>query len=176
MASPRNSKLSQSGKTRYKFIVSACLIGVNCTFRGGNKKNSKVTKLFRDGYAVGLCPEIAGGLKVPRENCEIVRGGGKEVLSAWRSRRVKRGGFQASVITASGKNVTGKYIRGAAAVLANAKRLGIKEAILKSKSPACGVGRIYDGRFSDTLKDGDGILASMLRREGFKIYTPENYF
>jgi len=112
-------------------------------------------KLIRDGYAIGVCPEVAGGLTVPRENCEIVRG---------------------SVVTVSGKNVTANYIYGARAFLAIAGHLGIKKAILKSNSPACGIGRIYDGRFSNTLKDGDGILASMLRRKGFKLYTPEDYF
>jgi len=155
MASPRNNKPSLSEKKRYKFIVSACLAGVNCTFRAGNKKNPGVMKLVRDGHAVAVCPEVAGGLTVPRENCEIVRG---------------------EVFTVSGKNVTSNYTSGARAFLAIAKQLGIKKAILKSNSPACGIGRIYDGRFSNTLKDGDGILTSMLRREGFKLYTPEDYF
>ena len=111
--------------------------------------------MIRDGYAIGVCPEIAGGLTVPRENCEIVRG---------------------NVVTASGRNVTANYLNGATIFMAIAGHLGIKRAILKSNSPACGIGRIYDGRFSNTLKDGDGILASMLRRKGFKLYTPEKYF
>jgi uncharacterized protein YbbK (DUF523 family) len=155
MASPRNNKLTPLVKTRYKFIVSACLAGVNCTFRAGNKKNPGVMRLVRGGYAIGICPEVAGGLTIPRENCEIVRGG---------------------VVTISGKNVTSSYISGAKAFLTIARQLGIKKAILKSNSPACGIGRIYDGRFSNTLKNGDGILASMLRKEGFKLYTPDDYF
>jgi len=155
MVSPRKNKPSPSEKKHYKFIVSACLAGVNCTFRGGNKKNPGIVKMIRDGRALGVCPEVAGGLTVPRENCEIVHG---------------------NVVTASGKDVTSNYKDGAKAFLAIAAHLGIKKAILKSNSPACGIGRIYDGRFSNTLKDGDGVLASMLRRKGFKLYTTEDYF
>ena len=135
--------------------MSACLAGVNCTFRGGNKKDPGIMKMIRDGRAIGVCPEVAGGLTVPRENCEIVRG---------------------SVVTASGKDVTANYKDGAKAFLDVAVSLGIKRAILKSNSPACGIGRIYDGRFSNTLKDGDGILAPILRLKGFKLFTAEEYF
>ena len=174
MVSPRNSKLALSKNSRYKFIVSACLVGANCTFRARNKKNSRVMKLFRDGRAIGVCPELAGGLGVPRERCEIVRGGGEDVLSSSESQDGKSFDFPARVITDSGKDVTENYVRGSAAALAIAKRLGIKMAILKSNSPACGIGRIYNGHFTYTLKSGDGVFAAMLRREGFVLYNEKD--
>lgn len=174
MVSPRNNKPASSKNSRYKFIVSACLAGANCTFRAGNKKNSRVMKLFRDGYAIGVCPELTGGLGIPRERCEIIHGGGEEVLSSFKTSDEKTNDFPARVITASGKDVTRNYTRGARLFLAIAKRLGIKKAILKSDSPACGIGRIYNGHFTGTLKSGDGVLAAMLRREGFVLYDEKD--
>ena len=144
---------------KYRFVVSACLAGIDCTFKGGNNLSKKVRKLFEDGAALAACPEVAGGLGIPRERSEICGGGGPEVLK-------KRAG----VFSLSGKDKTLFYLRGAAAVTRLVKRLGIKEAILKSDSPSCGQGRIYDGTFSGRFRPSDGVFAAMLKQSGVRVY------
>ncbi|NIP40025.1 MAG: DUF523 domain-containing protein [Candidatus Aenigmarchaeota archaeon] len=144
-------------------IVSACLVGVNCRYDGKNSLNSKVFKMFKRGELIPLCPEQLGGLPTPREISEIVGGEGIDVI--------KR---KAKVVTNSGKDVTENFIRGAEETLMVAKSLGIKEAILKSKSPSCGCGRIYDGTFSGKLKEGDGVTATILKRNRVKLTTEKD--
>ncbi len=144
-------------------IVSACLVGVNCRYDGKNSLNSKVFKMFKRGELIPLCPEQLGGLPTPREIQEIVGGEGIDVI--------KR---KAKVVTNSGKDVTENFIRGAEETLMVAKSLGIKEAILKSKSPSCGCGRIYDGTFSGKLKEGDGVTATILKRNRVKLTTEKD--
>ncbi len=144
-------------------IVSACLVGVNCRYDGKNSLNSKVFRMFKRGELIPLCPEQLGGLPTPREISEIVGGEGIDVI--------KR---KAKVVTNSGKDVTENFIRGAEETLMVAKSLGIKEAILKSKSPSCGCGRIYDGTFSGKLKEGDGVTATILKRNRVKLTTEKD--
>lgn len=142
------------------YLVSACLAGVNCTFRGTNNLDKSIKKLVDSKAAIALCPEVFGALGSPRENIELVGGGGHDVLDG-----------KARAITASGKDVTANVIRGAASILEIVRIYGIKEAILKSNSPSCGAGRIYDGTFSKKLKPGDGVLAALLKRERVKVIT-----
>jgi len=139
-------------------IVSACLVGVNCRYDGKNSFNSKIFEMFRKGDIIPLCPEQLGGLPTPREVQEIVGGTGEDVL---------RG--KANVITASGRDVTKNFLRGAEETLRIAKSLGVKEAVLKSCSPSCGCGKIYDGTFSGKLKDGNGVTAALLKEHGIRI-------
>lgn len=145
---------------RPSLIVSACLAGFNCTYKGKNKLKPAVRRLVERGDAIPVCPEVLGGLPIPRENSEITGGDGSDVLSG-----------RAKVITASGRDVSRMYKEGSLVILSLAKRLGIKKAVLKANSPACGYGRIYDGKFRKVLKKGDGVLASLLRRHGVKIST-----
>ena len=147
-------------KAPYTHVVSACLAGFNCTYKGKNKLNAAVRRLVERGSAIPVCPEVLGGLPIPRENSEIVGGDGSDVLAG-----------RAKVITASGKDVTRRYTEGSRTILSLAKRLGIKKAVLKANSPACGCGRIYDGSFRKALKKGNGVLASLLRRHGIQIST-----
>ena len=141
-----------------KFLVSACLSGVNCTFRGKNNLNKKIKDLTDKGRAIALCPELMGGLGVPRENIELVGGDGNDVLDG-----------KARAITAGGMDVTKNLIEGAENILNLAKFYTIKEAILKSNSPTCGVGQIYDGTFTGKLKKGDGVLAALLKKNNIKV-------
>jgi uncharacterized protein YbbK (DUF523 family) len=143
-----------------KFLVSACLAGINCTFRGKNNLNDNVKKLVDNGEAVALCPEVFGSLGVPRENIELRGGDGNDILDG-----------KAKAISSSGRDVTKDVVAGAHKVVEIVKRYGINKAILKSNSPTCGVGRIYDGTFSNTLKNGDGVLAALLKRNGIKVIT-----
>lgn len=141
-----------------KILISACLAGVNCTFLKKNNLNKKIAELADNGLAIALCPEVFGGLGVPRENIELVGGDGSDVLDG-----------RAQAVTSSGKDVTTEVVLGAKKILNLALRYNIKEAILKSNSPTCGAGQIYDGTFSKKLKAGDGVLAALLKRNGIKI-------
>jgi len=114
--------------------------------------------MFRKGDIIPLCPEQLGGLPTPGEPQEIVGGTGEDVL---------RG--KANVITASGRDVTKNFLRGAKETLRITKSLGVKEAVLKSCSPSCGCGKIYDGTFSGKLKDGNGVTAALLKEHGIRI-------
>ncbi len=141
-------------------LVSACLAGINCTFRGVNNLNGKIKKAVDSGRSIALCPEVLASLGVPRERIELSGGDGNDVLDG-----------KAKAISSSGTDVTKDVIAGAYKVLEAVKRFGIRSAILKSKSPTCGVGRIYDGTFSGRLKDGDGVLAALLKRNGVIVST-----
>ncbi len=145
---------------KYRFVVSACLAGIDCTFKGKNNLSGKVRKLFLAGEALAVCPEVAGGLGSPRERSEICRGGGLEVLEG-----------SARVLGRSGKDNTQFYVRGSSAIADIVKSLGIKKAILKSDSPACGAGRIYDGTFSGKFRAADGVFAALLKKNGINIYN-----
>ncbi len=143
-----------------RLLVSACLAGINCTFRGKNNLNDKIKRVADSGRAIALCPEVFALLGVPRENIELSGGDGNDVLDG-----------KAKAVSSSGRDVTKPLVAGAYKVLEVAKRYDIREAILKSNSPTCGVGRIYDGTFSNTLKNGDGVLAALLKRNGIKVIT-----
>jgi uncharacterized protein YbbK (DUF523 family) len=136
-----------------KILVSACLLGINCKYDGTSNKNEKILKLARNFILIPVCPEILGGLPIPREPAE---------------QKGKR------VITRSGKDVTEYFEKGAKKVLKIAKILKIKKAILKQKSPSCGCGKIYDGTFSGKLIKGDGVTAKLLKKNGIKVFTEEN--
>lgn len=134
-------------------ICSACLLGIQCRYDGKSKPNDKVIELSKKETLIPICPEQLGGLPTPREPSE------------------QKGG---SVVTKSGKDVSENFIKGAEQVLVLAKLFGIKEAILKQKSPSCGCGKIYDGNFSDTLIEGDGVTATLLKKNGIRVLTEED--
>ena len=129
-------------------VVSACLAGVNCNYQGKNKENSEATQLVKEGRAIMVCPEQLGGLATPRVPAEIKNG---------------------KVFTKDDVDVTEAFIRGAREVLNICKKYGVKKAILKSNSPSCGCGKIYDGNFNSTLADGDGITAALLKKHGIEV-------
>lgn len=136
-----------------KLLVSACLLGIDCKYNGKNNKNDQVLKLLKDHDLIPVCPEIMGGLTTPRTPAEI---------------------HQNEVITKDGKNVTKQYQKGAKETLKIAKLYNCKTAILKEKSPSCGCGRIYDGTFTGTLINGDGITARLLKENGINILGETN--
>ncbi len=140
-------------------LVSGCLVGLNCKYSGGNNYDERIFNLVKDGKAIPVCPEQLGGLKTPRNPAEIQ----------------EKDGIR-KVVTCEGEDVTKEYERGAEEVLALAKKLGIKEAILQPRSPSCGKGLIYDGTFSKTKIEGNGIAADLLIKNGIKVYMPDEYF
>ena len=146
--------------SRPKYLVSACLAGINCTHKGANHLKKSIKKLVDDKKAVSACPEVLGGLGIPRDRSEIIGGDGMDAL------------FKiAKVMTESGRDVSPEFIRGAEKILRLVRKHGIKKAILKSKSPACGLNVIYDGTFKGALRRGDGVLAAILKLNGIKVYT-----
>lgn len=138
-------------------LVSACLAGVNCAWDGKNRLDKKIKELVDSKLAIPLCPEVLGGRDRPRTKAEIKGGSGEDVLDG-----------KAKVFDEQGKDVTDKFLKGAYLVLQTAKKYNIKKAILKSKSPSCGVGRVYDGSFKGNLVRGDGVSAALLKREGLE--------
>lgn len=132
-------------------LISACLIGINCRYDGKSSLNKKCLRLFKEGKLIPVCPEQLGGLATPREKAEIQKDG--------------------RVLTKSGKDLTKNFLKGARETLKIAKALNIKEAILKSKSPSCGSGLIYDGTFSGKLIKGDGKTAALLKKNKIRLIT-----
>ena len=118
--------------------------------------------MIAEGRAVLVCPEVDGGLGTPRPPAEIVGGDGNDVLDA-----------RARVVTVDGDDVTDAYIEGARAALEAARASGAGAAILKARSPSCGSDGVYDGTFTRTLVDGEGVTAALLRREGLEMTTEE---
>jgi uncharacterized protein YbbK (DUF523 family) len=145
------------------FLISGCLIGINCKYNGSNNKNREIVELVKKGLAVPFCPEQLGGLPTPRYASEIQQGSGEDVLEG-----------RARVINQIGQDVTENFKRGAEEALKLAKILGTKFAILKSKSPSCGYGKIYDGSFSGVLVDGNGVTAALFLKNGIKVITEKD--
>ena len=130
-------------------IVSACLLGVSCRYDGNSKPNEKIIDLKEKYNLIPICPEIMGGLPTPRMPAEIKDG------------RVK---------TENGIDVTDEYKKGADEAIKLAKLFGCKKAILKENSPSCGCGKIYNGEFTRTLKDGNGITAELFMKNGIDVF------
>jgi uncharacterized protein YbbK (DUF523 family) len=137
------------------YLVSACLAGSKCRYDGSDCPNKIVQDLVKDGKALSFCPEMLAGLPTPREACEI---------------RTDISGNK-KVIGRSGRDYTKEFLKGAELTLAICKAKGVKEAILKSKSPSCGCGQIYDGTFSGNVVVGDGLTADLLRKNGICVRT-----
>lgn len=138
-----------------KTLVGACLAGHSCRYDG--KTNSEMFR-SEDPFVVVICPEVEGGLPVPREPAEILGGDGYDVLA----------GF-AKVVTRQGKEVTKEYVKGAEKALELCLQNGVPQAVLKSKSPSCGCETVYDGTFSGTLKKGAGVTAALLSFYGIQV-------
>lgn len=143
-------------------LVSACLAGVKCKYNGGNNYVREAAELLSRGEAVPVCPEQLGGCTTPRPAVEIQDGTGADVLDG--RRRVKN---------RDGEDVTDQFIRGAEETLRIAVLTGADKAVLKARSPSCGCGRIYDGTFSGTVREGSGVAAELLTRNGIKVVTEE---
>ena len=136
-------------------LVSACLVGINCKYSGGNNYNQKIFDLVKEGKAIPICPEQLGGLNTPRKPVELKVINGKRYA-----------------IDNEGNDLTENFERGALEVLNLAKTLNINKAILQPRSPSCGVNKIYSGNFDNKLVDGNGILAELLKQNGIDVLTP----
>ena len=135
-----------------KIIVSACLLGRNCKYNGGNNFDEKVAAFLEGKEIIPVCPEELAGLGVPRVPMEIVDG---------------------VLINREGVNVDGPVRAAVAQLLEELKDQDIQCAILKSRSPTCGVRQVYDGSFSGRLVDGSGTLAQALMDAGYTVMDNE---
>ncbi|GAB1409599.1 DUF523 domain-containing protein [Desulfovibrionales bacterium] len=131
-------------------LVSACLAGFACRWNGEDCAHPHVVQLVQTGAAVPLCPEQLGGLTTPREPCELQNG---------------------RVVCKSGLDVTDAFARGAEMTVHLAKLYGCTHAIMKSRSPSCGCGRIHDGTFAGILVEGNGVTVDALLRAGLTVQT-----
>jgi uncharacterized protein YbbK (DUF523 family) len=129
-------------------LVSACLAGVGCRYDAVSCPEPEVLALLEQGRALPVCPEQLGGLPTPRECIEIV---GQRVM------------------TRSGLDVTETVFRGAREAWRLANISGCRRALLKTRSPTCGAGRIYDGSFSGVMIPGNGVFAQMCLDAGLEV-------
>lgn len=129
-------------------LVSACLLGIGCRYDGEHKADERIIALGKKYNLIPFCPEIYGGLSTPRVPSERV---GTRVMMK------------------DGRDVTENYIRGAEEAYRLCVLFGITKAVLKEKSPSCGMGKIYDGTFSGILTDGNGVTAEYLVNKGIEV-------
>jgi uncharacterized protein YbbK (DUF523 family) len=135
-----------------KLLVSACLLGQNCKYNGGNNYSEKVFEYVKGHEVIPVCPEVAGGLTTPRIPCEIVNG---------------------VVTNKNGESKDTEFRSGAELCLKKAIEENIDLAILQSRSPSCGVKQIYDGSFSGKLVEGKGVFAQLLEDNDIKVLDLE---
>lgn len=136
-----------------KILVSACLLGKNCKYNGGNNLNQGVLDFIEGHEVIGVCPEQLGGLSTPRLPAEIVAG---------------------LVTNKEGVSVDNEFRKGAQEALAVALENKVDLAILQSRSPSCGVKEIYDGSFSGKKIKGQGVFAKLLSARGIKVLDAED--
>jgi uncharacterized protein YbbK (DUF523 family) len=134
-------------------IVSACLAGVNCKYDGKSRAHKEIMRLVERGKAIPVCPEQLGGLPTPRPQTEQKDG---------------------RILTKTGEDMTVQFERGAREALKIAKLANCDEAVLKSHSPTCGAGKVYDGTFTGNLIEGDGVFAKLLKENGIRVRTEED--
>ena len=136
-----------------KIVVSACLMGENCKYNGGNNYCQKVVDLVEDREVILVCPEVLAGLPIPRIPIEIAHG---------------------VVIDKNGNVVDGAIREAVAKIMEQLKEENIDFAVLKARSPTCGVHRIYNGTFTGTQVDGSGVLAQALMDAGSRVMDEED--
>ena len=146
---------------RMQVVVSACLLGERCKWSGGSNTNEEFVGLLRErGFdVVPVCPEVAGGLSVPREPAELLSSG--------------------RVVTRCGADVTDAFNRGVDACMKKLDEAGCcpwcTACVLQPRSPSCGKGFVYDGTFNGNLVRGDGLFVQRLKRAGYSVMTPEEF-
>lgn len=136
-----------------KIVVSACLLGENCKYNGGNNFSHDVAEFIKGREVIPVCPECLAGLGVPREPIEIVNG---------------------VVRHKDGSSVDDALRKAVAQILAQLDGQDIECVILKSRSPTCGVKQVHDGTFSGKLVEGMGVLAAALKENGYKVLDSED--
>ncbi len=154
--------MSNRANTKARILVSRCLLGEPVRFDGDAKplEHPLLRSWQEEGRLVPACPELLGGLAVPREPAEIVGGTGADVLSG-----------RARVRTLTGADVTDAFIAGAEAARRLAEEHGCRFALLKENSPSCGTHHVHDGTFSGTLRPGAGVTTALLEAAGLRVFS-----
>ena len=145
-----------------KLLVSACLLGDPVRYDGKSKSlhHSGLAALVEQGRIIGYCPEVAGGLPIPRNAAEIQMGDGAAVIAG-----------QAKVLTRDGSDVTDYFLSGAKQALALCRQHDIRIAVLTESSPSCGSSSIYDGSFSHHAIPGSGVTAALLKQHSIRVFS-----
>ena len=136
------------------YAVSACLIGENCKYSGGNNLHKELCSFLKDKQWIAVCPEVLGGLSIPRECCEIV---------------------DHKVVSKSGKDCTREYVEGAHRALRRIQEADAKIVITQPRSPSCGCGRIYDGSFEGHLVNGNGVFVQLCHQTGVEVIDVDDF-
>ena len=149
-------------------MVSACLLGINCNYKGGCSydftKNSRFWLDLCNKYTIiPICPEQLGGLSTPRIPSELLN----------KAEDIAKGKGQ--IINKEGKDVTKNFIKGAEEILRLSKVYKVQYAVLKSKSPSCGTKTVYDGTFQGILIDGLGYTAYLLKKSGVLLFDESDF-
>lgn len=136
-----------------KIIVSACLAGDNCKYNGGNNLNQKLMDFIQSHEMIKVCPEVLGGLPIPRPSAEIVDG---------------------QVMNTDGKNITKEFSLGAQKAYEIVKKENPDLIVLQSRSPSCGIKQIYDGTFTGKKIPGQGLFAELCIKAGYTVLDIED--
>ena len=137
-----------------KILISACIVGENCKYNGGNNYNQNIMNFLHGHDVVRICPELLAQMPVPRKSAEIVNG---------------------IVTDSDGKNVDYDYRLAVQMAMQQIENMDIDLVILQSRSPTCGVNSIYDGHFTGTLIKGQGLFAKALKEAGYKVVDVEDF-
>ena len=145
-----------------KILVSSCLLGELVRYDGKNKhiENKLLNSWIENNRVMSFCPEVSGGLPVPRIAAEIIGGDGNNVLAG-----------SATVVDKAGNNVTDEFLSGAQQALSLCEKHNITIAILSKRSPSCGNKLIYDGSFNNQLREGAGVTAALLQQNGIRVFN-----
>ena len=136
-----------------KILVSACLLGENCKYNGGNNYDAAVAEFVKDKEVLAICPEMMAGMGCPRTPIEIVDG---------------------ILMDRDGNNVDAAMRKAVEQAMERIRKEDVRCAVLQSRSPTCGVNQIYDGSFSGKLIPGSGIFAQALREAGYRVMDAED--
>lgn len=136
------------------YAVSACLIGENCKYSGGNNLHKALCSFLKDKQWIAVCPEVLGGLSIPRECCEIV---------------------EQKVISQSGRDCTREYVEGAHKALQQIQDANAQVVITQPRSPSCGCDKIYDGSFQGHLINGNGVFVQLCHQAGIKVVNVDDF-
>ncbi len=143
-----------------RILISACLLGINCRYDNEIRPCSKIIQLTDKFLCIPVCPEQSGGLSTPRIPSYILKGNGFDVLAG-----------KGKVITFKGKDVTDNFLLGAQEALKIAQLTGCTQAVLKERSPSCGVKYIYN---KDILVEGCGVTTALLMKNGFTVRSEQD--
>ena len=143
-------------------LISACLVGERVRYDGGVRKqiDDDIRWWQSRKQLISLCPEVSGGLPVPRPPAEIEKGVGCDVLCG-----------NSDVIDVESRTVTPAFLKGAKKAMGLVRKYRIRVAVLKDGSPSCGVTYIYDGSFSNQRIPGNGVTTALLQKNGVRVFS-----